>query len=110
MQTSPCAGRVRTNTPLSALASLNETIFVEASQTLAQRILKEGGNSNEERANYGYLLTTGRPANAFESMEIANLVESQNDRLSEGWLDIEKSLSRTQTRYPNYLKELLQRM
>ncbi len=85
-----CAGRVRTNTPLSALASLNETIFVEASQALAQRILKEGGNSNKERANYGYLLTTGRPANAFEAREIANLVESQNDRLSEGWLDIRK--------------------
>jgi len=85
-----CAGRVRTNTPLSALASLNETIFVEASQALAQRILKEGGNSNEERANYGYLLTTGRPANAFESREIANLVISQNDRLSDGWLDIRK--------------------
>ena len=85
-----CAGRVRTNTPLSALASLNETIFVEASQALAQRILKEGGNSNEERANYGYLLTTGRPANAFESREIANLVISQSDRLSDGWLDIRK--------------------
>ena len=85
-----CAGRVRTNTPLSALASLNETIFVEASQTLAQRILKEGGNSNEERANYGYLLTTGRPANTFESREIADFVKSQNDRLADGWLDVRK--------------------
>ena len=85
-----CTGRIRSNTPLSALTSLNETIFVEASQGLAQRILREGGQSNEERANYGYLLTTGRPANSFERKEITNLIESQNERLSEGWLDIRK--------------------
>ena len=83
-----CTGRVRTNTPLSALTSLNETIFVEASQGLAQRILKEGGQTNQERANYGYLLTTGRPATSFEAGEIAGLVESQSKRLADGWLDI----------------------
>jgi mono/diheme cytochrome c family protein len=83
-----CAGRGRTNTPLSALTSLNETIFVEASQGLAQRILKEGGQTNEERANYGYLLTTGRPATKFETKEIVSLIDSQNERLADGWLDI----------------------
>tara|TARA_Y100000814_G_C12150527_1_gene340746 strand:+ start:101 stop:532 length:432 start_codon:yes stop_codon:yes gene_type:complete len=101
-----CAGRVRTNTPLSALASLNETIFVEASQALAQRILKEGGNSNKERANYGYLLTTGRPANAFEAREIANLVESQDDRLSEGWLDIRKIAFKDSEKIPELPNEV----
>ena len=85
-----CSGRVRTNTPLSALTSLNETIFVEASQGLALRILKEGGQTNRERANYGFLLTSGRPATSFEAREIAGLVESQSQRLAEGWLDIRK--------------------
>lgn len=85
-----CTGRVRTNTPLSALTSLNETIFVEASQGLALRILKEGGQTNRERANYGFLLTSGRPATSFEAREIEGLVESQSQRLAEGWLDIRK--------------------
>ena len=63
---------------------------MEASQGLAQRILKEGGQTNQERANYGYLLTTGRPATSFEAGEIAGLVESQSKRLADGWLDIRK--------------------
>ena len=36
-----CARRIRSNTPLSALTSLNEPVFVEATQALALRILKE---------------------------------------------------------------------
>ena len=83
-----CTGRVRSNSPLSALTSLNEPIFVEASQGLAMRILEEGGSRDEDRVNYGYLLTTGRPASEIETSEILNLVKSQNDRLAEGWLDI----------------------
>ena len=63
---------------------------MEASQGLAQRILKEGGQTNQERANYGYLLTTGRPATSFEAREIAGLVEAQSKRLADGWLDIRK--------------------
>lgn len=83
-----CVRRIRSNTPLSALVSLNEPIFVEATQAMALRILKEGGNSDEERVNYGYLLTTGRPANKFETREIINLMEEQAKRLADGWLGI----------------------
>jgi hypothetical protein len=83
-----CTRRVRSNTPLSALTSLNEPIFVEASQGLAQRILREGGENDSDRVNYGYLLTTGRPASNIEKKEILNLIESQRERLAEGWLDI----------------------
>ena len=83
-----CTSRVRSNSPLSALTSLNETIFVESSQALAQRILKEGGNRDEERVNYAYLLTTGRPATDWETREILNLIESQQERLAEGWLGV----------------------
>lgn len=90
-----CARRVRSNTPLSALTSLNETIFVEASQGLALRILREGGTNDSDRVNYGYLLTTGRPASRYETKEILNLINSQKDRLAEGWLDIRKIAFRT---------------
>src|SRR4029453_13957786 len=45
-----CGRRRRSNTPLAALTTLNEPIFVEAAQALALRILKEGGKTDEARA------------------------------------------------------------
>jgi len=54
--------RIRTNTPLQALVTLNDPVYVEAAQALARRISKEGGSSPEERIRYALLLATGRPA------------------------------------------------
>jgi hypothetical protein len=39
---SSCVRRDRTNTPLQALVTLNEPLFVEASRQLAARALREG--------------------------------------------------------------------
>ena len=39
-----CVRRILSNTPLSALTSLNEPVFVEAAQGMGLRILKEGGD------------------------------------------------------------------
>ncbi|HCN77872.1 MAG TPA: hypothetical protein DIT13_11845, partial [Verrucomicrobiales bacterium] len=61
-----CARRTRSNTPLAALTSLNETLFVEAAQALAQRILREGGGSDESRIRRAYLLCTSRAPTAAE--------------------------------------------
>ncbi|MBC7965296.1 MAG: PSD1 domain-containing protein [Fuerstia sp.] len=52
--------RSRTNTPLQALALLNEVTFVEAARALAVRMMKEGGASREDRMAFGFRLTTGR--------------------------------------------------
>ena len=52
--------RPRTNTPLQALVTLNDPQFTEASRNLAQRIIKEGGKSPKERAEYAYRLVTSR--------------------------------------------------
>ena len=83
-----CARRERSNTPLASLTSLNETIFVEAARALALRVLREGGSTDEQRADYGFQLCTSRPATAAERDELLELISTQRQRLAEGWLSI----------------------
>ncbi|MFO0940030.1 MAG: DUF1553 domain-containing protein [Pirellulales bacterium] len=52
--------RSRTNTPLQALALLNEITYVEAARKLGERMLTEGGSTIEERLTYGFRLATAR--------------------------------------------------
>ena len=51
--------RSRTNTPLQALVTLNDVQFVEASRALAERALKEGGESLDSQIDYAYRLASG---------------------------------------------------
>lgn len=50
----------RTNTPLQALALLNDVTFVEASHGLAQRMLSAGG-AEDDRLIFGFRLVLARP-------------------------------------------------
>jgi len=63
--------RARTNTPLQALALLNETTFVEAAHGLAGRMLDEGGAAAADRIAHGFRLALGRQPDA---AELATLV------------------------------------
>jgi len=83
-----CARRQRSNTPLAALVSLNEPLFVETARALALRILREGGPTDEQRADYAYRLCTGRPVKPAEWEAIGSLLASQRQRLADGWLSI----------------------
>ncbi len=49
-----------TNTPLQALTLLNDPIFVEAARKLAERSMREGGASPQERLNFAFRVATGR--------------------------------------------------
>lgn len=84
-----CARRTRSNTPLAALVSLNEPVFVEAAQAMALRILREGGGTEAKRIDYGYRLATGRGVKPSERDEILRLLASQRKRLAEGWISID---------------------
>lgn len=60
------ARRGRTNTPLQALALLNDTTYVEAARRLAQRMLSEADGGPADRLGYGFRLATGRRPTAAE--------------------------------------------
>ena len=54
--------RIRTNTPLQALVTLNDPVFVEAAEALAQRMMEEGGEKVEDQIQYGFKLVLMRTA------------------------------------------------
>ncbi|RPF84220.1 MAG: DUF1553 domain-containing protein [Roseibacillus sp. TMED18] len=62
-----CIGRrERTNTPLQALALMNDITFVEAARGLATRMITEGGNDGTARLRFAFRLVTGRPPSESE--------------------------------------------
>jgi hypothetical protein len=58
--------RDRSNTPLQAFVTLNDPVFVETSQALARRLLKEGGATEESRLKLAYALCLSREPDAGE--------------------------------------------
>ena len=56
--------RIRTNTPLQALTTLNDAGFFEMAQALARRIVREGGSDDRSRVSYGFRLCHGTFAEA----------------------------------------------
>ncbi|HVH70445.1 MAG TPA: DUF1553 domain-containing protein, partial [Candidatus Dormibacteraeota bacterium] len=54
------ARRAVTNTPLQALALLNDPTYVEASRALAERTLRNGGKSDRARIDFAFKLATAR--------------------------------------------------
>ena len=71
--------RSRTDTPLQALALMNEVTFVEAARALAQRMMHEGGKTSQERVAYGFRLVTARSP---DSSELKVLLKGLHSRLS----------------------------
>jgi hypothetical protein len=58
--------QTRTNTPLQALALMNEVTFVEAARKLAERALREGGATAEDRIGAAFQLVLTRTPTADE--------------------------------------------
>jgi hypothetical protein len=67
--------RPRTNTPLQALVTLNDPVFVEAAQALARRMVKDGGKTIEEKARYGFRLALTRPPLEIELRRLTDLYQ-----------------------------------
>jgi mono/diheme cytochrome c family protein len=81
-----CVRRGRSNTPLQALTTLNETVFMDAARALAARVLKEGGKTDDDRLTYAFRLCVSRPPSSDEKGELLNLLEKQLGRVADGSL------------------------
>jgi hypothetical protein len=71
------ARRVRTNTPLQALTTLNDPVFFEAARALAARTLKEAGAAPEARAIHAFRLCTARTPGAPELAPLLSFEQQQ---------------------------------
>jgi len=80
------ARRIRTNTPLQALISLNDPVYVEAAKSLASRILK-GKKTDEDRIRLAYRISLSRQPKknelkimlAFYQGELKNFKKQKQD-------------------------------
>lgn len=82
-----CVRRLRSNTPLQALVSLNETTFMECAQALARKTLAEGGKSDRERIDFAFRRALSRLPTDSERKELLALLEKQKDYIAEGWVN-----------------------
>ena len=53
--------RIRTNTPLQALVTMNDPVYVEAAQSLARLTLQNGGADDQAKLVYSFRRTLLRP-------------------------------------------------
>jgi mono/diheme cytochrome c family protein len=82
-----CVRRVRSNTPLQALTTLNEVLFVEAAQSLAMKALSDGGKTDRERVDYVFRRCTTRKPSDDEARELLGLLERQQQHFADGWAE-----------------------
>ena len=71
------ARRPRTNTPLQALAGLNDPTLLEAARAFAQRILSEGGSDPKQQLEFAFRTCLGRLPTASETARLRAFLDQQ---------------------------------
>jgi hypothetical protein len=94
-----CTRRARTNTPLQALAALNDPAFLEAAGGLALRTISDGGASDAERLAYGFRLCTARRPSPDELDVLARLLAAERAHYA---ADADAALALVGAAYPLY--------
>jgi hypothetical protein len=74
--------RTRTNTPLQALVTLNDPVYIEAAQALARKIVAEGSTDNRDRARYAFRICLSRPPQEEELTRLVKLYEKTLTQLT----------------------------
>ena len=73
------AERTRSNIPQQALVLLNDPTYVEAARALAERVLRQGGQSPRDRIGWAFAHVTSRPPEAREFAVLEELLGKQAD-------------------------------
>ena len=76
--------RARSNTPLQALTTLNEPLFIESARALARKTLSDGGSTDAQRLNYAMRRVLARAPSAEESAELLQLLVKEQQRFADG--------------------------
>lgn len=74
--------RSRTNTPLQALSLLNEVTYVEAARQLGQRILLEGGATDEEKIHFAVRTVLARDPGVAETKILVEGLKADRQKFS----------------------------
>jgi mono/diheme cytochrome c family protein len=82
-----CVRRQRSNTPVQALVTLNEPVFFEAAQALADDVVRQSSSSSPDVAGQIFRKATGRVPTPAELDILMKLFQQQKQRFAEGWID-----------------------
>ncbi len=82
-----CVRRAKSNTPLQALTTLNETTFLEAARALAVKMIQEGGATDAQKVEFAFRRVTGRKPSVQEATELLALMKRQQERFVSGQLN-----------------------
>jgi hypothetical protein len=77
-----CVRRARSNTPLQALTSLNEPIFVECARALALKTLRKSGPEDKQRLQYAFQQCVSRRPTDEETAVLLALYERETKRFA----------------------------
>jgi hypothetical protein len=74
------ARRPVSNTPLAALALLNDPSFVEAARAFAARVVREGGKAEENQVRWAWRAVLSRPPEEREVAALARLYRQEREQ------------------------------
>jgi hypothetical protein len=82
-----CVRRARSNTPLQALTTLNEPLFLECARALAAHALVNGGARDDQRVQYAFRHCLARKPSNLEATELLSFLHEETRRFENGSLD-----------------------
>src|SRR5207302_1385708 len=75
-----CVRRVRSNTPLQALTTLNEPVFLDCARALALRTVCEGGTDDSHRIAFAFRSCLSRQPTEGEAAALLALLSKESQR------------------------------
>ena len=83
--------RIRTNTPLQALVTLNDPVYVEAAQALARRTLAKA-DTTDERLKFAFQVSLIRKPTEIETQRLSHLIDEVT-KTYQGSIDDAKTMA-----------------